>query len=705
MTYYFHETTGGPGATDSGWQASTSYTDTGLSPSTTYTYQVMARDGSGNQTAYSVPASATTSATADTTPPTPNPMTWASVPTATSPTAISMTASTANDPSVPVQYSFEETSGNPGGTSSGWQTSSSYTDGGLSPSTTYSYRVQARDSALNVGGYSSTLSATTPTGADVTPPTPNPATFSTAPHAVSAYEISMIATVATDPTPPVQYWFHESTGHAGAVDSGWQVSNGYANAGLAPGTLYTWSTKSRDGALNETAYSAPVSVATTSVGVTNLVFTTQPVTTAAGATMANVVVQLRLSGGGDVALAGVPITVSGPTFYSGTTTVSTDASGKSTLSNLVIRVTSQAYTLTAASTGYTSATSTSFAVTPAPPVRLGWQAQPANTVAGTVIGPVTVRLADAYDNAIPTAGISVTVTLNNGTLYSGTPTKVTDANGIAHFDNLVVRAKATGLTLTATATGYVSAVSSTFAVTQAPAYSLVFTRQPTNVVAGVPIGSVVVQIRDAYGNDVTGTLIPITIGLVNGTLTGGARTQTSLVDGSATFTSLTITTAGGPMWFTATSVPLNAGTSTDFSVTAASATQLVVMVAPSSTGTTGFPFARQPTIGLLDALGNVVTADSTTVVTASLASGNGTLLGTTSILANHGVAAFAGLGPTASGTMTLRFSAPGLTSATSQSIVVADMPFPPGTIQFQGNVIFKPGNMTGAISGQITLKP
>ena len=45
-----------------GWQASSSYSDTGLTPGTTYTYQVKARDKSANfnETAWSAPASAAT---------------------------------------------------------------------------------------------------------------------------------------------------------------------------------------------------------------------------------------------------------------------------------------------------------------------------------------------------------------------------------------------------------------------------------------------------------------------------------------------------------------------------------------------------------------------------------------------------------------------------------------------------------------------
>jgi glucuronoarabinoxylan endo-1,4-beta-xylanase len=98
----------------------------------------------------------------DTTPPTPDPMTWALEPTETGPSSIEMTATTATDTeSPPVQYYFECTTD--GSKSSDWQTSATYSPSGLSPSTLYSFRVRARDSYTtpNVTEWSSTLSATT----------------------------------------------------------------------------------------------------------------------------------------------------------------------------------------------------------------------------------------------------------------------------------------------------------------------------------------------------------------------------------------------------------------------------------------------------------------------------------------------------------------------------------------------------------------
>jgi GH35 family endo-1,4-beta-xylanase len=161
VQYYFDcITTGGH---DSNWQDNRTYTDTGLNPSTQYTYQVKARDKSvnHNETGLSIAQSATTYAP-DTIPPTPNPMTWATVPTATGPYSITMTANTADDvTSPPVQYYFECT--NNGSKSSGWQSNATYVAWGLTPNTNYSFRVRARDSAPapNMTEWSSTLSATT----------------------------------------------------------------------------------------------------------------------------------------------------------------------------------------------------------------------------------------------------------------------------------------------------------------------------------------------------------------------------------------------------------------------------------------------------------------------------------------------------------------------------------------------------------------
>jgi len=103
------------------------------------------------------------SSSPDADPPTPDPMTWSSAPSASSSSAVTMTATAATDPSG-VEYYFEETSGNPGGTDSGWQAGRIYTDSGLSENTAYCYRVKARDGSANQNetAWSSGSCATTP---------------------------------------------------------------------------------------------------------------------------------------------------------------------------------------------------------------------------------------------------------------------------------------------------------------------------------------------------------------------------------------------------------------------------------------------------------------------------------------------------------------------------------------------------------------
>jgi len=98
---------------------------------------------------------------ADVAAPTPDPATWSSAPAAVNSISITMTATTGTDASGPVEYSFVETSGNSGGTSSGWTENPVYVDYGLSPSTQYTYTVQMRDSVPNTGTASSGANATT----------------------------------------------------------------------------------------------------------------------------------------------------------------------------------------------------------------------------------------------------------------------------------------------------------------------------------------------------------------------------------------------------------------------------------------------------------------------------------------------------------------------------------------------------------------
>lgn len=103
----------------------------------------------------------------DTTAPTPNPMTFASVPANDSSTQISMTSTTGSDATTPVNYLFTNTNTNcgtnagTGGTSSSWQSTTPYSDSGLQANKCYGYTVTARDSAPTPNtGTASSISST-----------------------------------------------------------------------------------------------------------------------------------------------------------------------------------------------------------------------------------------------------------------------------------------------------------------------------------------------------------------------------------------------------------------------------------------------------------------------------------------------------------------------------------------------------------------
>lgn len=139
---------------------STSYSDAGLSASTSYSYRVRATDAAGNLSGYSNIPTVLTPAASDTTSPS-APANLTATPVSTSQINLSWSASTDN---VGVTgYRLERCLGS--GCTSFSQiatpTGPTYSDTGLTASTPYSYRVSATDAAGNISGFSNTVSVVT----------------------------------------------------------------------------------------------------------------------------------------------------------------------------------------------------------------------------------------------------------------------------------------------------------------------------------------------------------------------------------------------------------------------------------------------------------------------------------------------------------------------------------------------------------------
>ena len=206
--------------------------------------------------------------------PSPDPMTFSSVPVATGDSSIAMTASAATD-LTGVEYYFTCTAG--GGNDSGWQDSGTYEDTGLAPGTQYTYTVTARDKSANQNATAASAAASATTDSlDLTTPTPNPMTWNTVPNGTSSLTISMTATTASDSS-GVEYFFDCIT--AGGHDSGWQDSTSYTDNGLTPETSYTYTVMARDKSINQnlTLPSAELSATTMAVPVGPSVWTDKAV--------------------------------------------------------------------------------------------------------------------------------------------------------------------------------------------------------------------------------------------------------------------------------------------------------------------------------------------------------------------------------------------------------------------------------------------
>src|SRR5215475_4583813 len=148
-----------------GTSPTTSFNDTGLQPSTTYTYRVRATDAANNLGPYSANATATTLAP-DTQPPT-APGTPAL--TVVSSGQINLSWAAATDDVAVTGYFVERCAGAGCSTFAqvGAPTSPGFNDSSLNPSTSYTYRVRATDGSANLGPYSGTASATTPAAAAI----------------------------------------------------------------------------------------------------------------------------------------------------------------------------------------------------------------------------------------------------------------------------------------------------------------------------------------------------------------------------------------------------------------------------------------------------------------------------------------------------------------------------------------------------------
>ncbi len=146
----------------------TSYTDTSVIATTTYTYSVQAGDAAGNLSAMSATAAVTTPASTDTTPPT-APSGLGTEPVFYNEVDLGWTPSTDSGTGVSGYQVYRRSTGESSFTLLATTTANgagatSYADLTVKPGTAYSYYVTAYDGGNNISSASATVTASTPPG-------------------------------------------------------------------------------------------------------------------------------------------------------------------------------------------------------------------------------------------------------------------------------------------------------------------------------------------------------------------------------------------------------------------------------------------------------------------------------------------------------------------------------------------------------------
>jgi adhesin/invasin len=488
-----------------------------------------------------------------------------------------------------------------------------------------------------------------------------------------------------NPVSGVSVTFATAVGN-GTVNGGSQSTDA---SGIA--RVGSWTLGGTAGSQTMTATStgltgSPVSFTATATpgSPTQLTITTQPSSSA----QAGIVfgqqprIQLRDASSNAVGQSGVSIQATISTgaggLLSGTTTALTDGTGLATFSGLVITGAAGDYTLQFASSGLTSALSSTITVSAGPATSIAvndGNNQSATVNSGVATHP-SVIVHDASNN--PVSGVSVTFAITAG---GGTPTgasQTTGVDGIARVGGWTLGTLAGAAnTMTATSIGLTGSPVTFSATAIAGAASQVAVNDGNNQTAQVGTQlptSPSVKVTDQFTNPVSGVSVTFATAAGNGTVNGGS--ELTGVDGVARVGSWTLGVSAGTQTMTATSSGLT-GSPVSFTATATAgaATKLAITTQPT-TGQAGVILSPQPAIQLLDGNDNPVSQSGVSVQGAISSGPGGTLGGTVTAPTNGaGQATFSNLsiaGPV--GNYQLTFSATSLTSVSSAFITISAGP-------------------------------
>ena len=326
---------------------------------------------------------------------------------------------------------------------------------------------------------------------------PIPPTNVAAQTGTTSIALTWAANVESDIAGYKIYYDTDQSGYpyANSVDVGNVTS--HTLSGLNTGTTYYTAVAAYDSGSDESWVSDQLTVVPQSVP-TSLSYAVQPAGATAGAGFTTQpVVHIKDLDGTTVTSATNSVTLSitsgagtsGATLI-GTATVSA-VNGVATFSGLQINTIGTGYTLTATSSGLTSAASSAFNVSAGAASNLVITSEPSTTVSGDVfsVQPV-IQIRDAYGNVVTSSSAPISVSITSGTGNSSASlsgsTTVNAVSGVATFTGLGINQVGAGYTLTFSSSGLTSAVSSGFNIIAYNATALQFLVQPTGGTDGSP---------------------------------------------------------------------------------------------------------------------------------------------------------------------------------------------------------------------------
>ncbi len=275
---------------------------------------------------------------------------------------------------------------------------------------------------------------------------------------------------------------------------------------------------------------------------------------------------------------------------------------------------------------------------------------------------------------------SVIFTIMNGATTIGSPVSANVSAGSASASYTLPPGQALGIyTIDADYNGNTDFEASaddlhSLTISQPPVSQLVIETPPSPMATAGQTFAVqpVIYAENQYGDVVTSdntTVVTVSLASGIGPLQGTATA--TVKNGVATFTNLGDNTAESITLEFSAPGNIAPAVSGAITISPAAASKLVIAIQPYPSVTAGNPLTDPIVVDEEDRYGNVETGDNSTVVTASVSSGAGTLEGTMTATVVNGVASFDDLEDNTAGALTLQFAAPNLPAAISDPSVVS----------------------------------